>query len=66
MFFKEKTCVFVPLLLLDDLDRRAVFFRKEGLCLFIIAGLNVVYYFPPLDKFGTTCCLLWEQKLASN
>ena len=41
-----------------SLERRAVFLREEEYCLFIIAELDVLFDFPPLDEFGTSCCFL--------
>ena len=41
-----------------NLERRAVFLKEERPCLFIIAQLDVLFDFPPLNEFGTSCCLL--------
>ena len=41
-----------------SLERRAIFLREERPCLFIIAQLDILFDFPPLDEFGTSCCFL--------
>ena len=38
-----------------SLERRAVFLREEEYCLFISAELDILFDFPPLDEFGTSC-----------
>ena len=41
-----------------SLERHAILLREERPCLFIIAQLDVLFDFPPLNEFGTSCCFL--------
>lgn len=40
----------------DEFGTLCRFLREERLCLFIITQLDVLFDFPPLDEFRTSCC----------
>ena len=55
VFLREEGLLFVYFV---AARRSKLVLREERPCLFNIAQLDVLFDFPPLDEFGTSCCFL--------